>query len=473
MRTRTTVIPAKLAPIGRRADGRPIFPVAGAAGDDPHPVIARLENERADQFRFIDRVTSEVEQADPPRDLSDTERSNIEAAHQRVAKIDEQLKPLREFYALERADQDTARRYQPTGNQRDDDAGDQRRGLGLQVHEREHKYDTPGQFLADAYRASGNGTRNPSIRQSQASVDAATARLRSHGVTVEGGVLVRAAAPHNTTDEVPGLLPVSIVGAIMSDVDAARPFISSVGPRDLGGIPGLTFERPTITQHVQVAKQTAEKAEVANRQFTVDGIPFAKDTYGGWANVSRQSIDWTSPGVWDALMTDFVEQYGLETENAAADDFAASVTQTQELTTASGGTPTLPELLAGLYGAASKSYQGSGRLPDHIWASLDQWVTLGVLVDSLKAQQAGDGGGDSSLTSFAGNLLQTPRTIVPSFPSGTLIVGVKSRVEVYEDRFGFLSVVQPKVFGVELAYGGYMASGTIKPAAFTKIVNAA
>ena len=457
---------ARLAPIGYRRNGSPIFPVLGAADDtSTHPVIGRLERERAEQFRFIDHVTQQVE-ADE-RDMSDTERSNVEAAHERVRKIDEQLKPLREFYALQSADQRAAAQYTPTsgGNQGGAGGGT---GLGTQVTEREHKYESAGAFLADAYRAaSGNQ------RVSTAARDASRERLRSHGITVESGVLVRAAAPHNTTDEVPGLLPVSIVGGIMSDVDAARPFISSVGPRDLGGIPGLTFERPTITQHVQVAKQTAEKAEVANRQFIVDGVPFSKDTYGGWANVSRQSIDWTSPGVWDALMTDFVEQYGLETENAAADDFAASVTQTQELTSALGATPTLNELLTALYGAATKSYQGSGRLPDHIWASLDWWATLGVLIDQLKASNAGDGAGDSSLNSFAGNLLRTPRTIVPSFPAGTLIVGVKSRVEVYEDRFGFLSAVQPKVFGVELAYGGYMASGTVKPSAFTRVVNAA
>lgn len=464
------VTPAKLAPIGYRRDGRPIFPILGAADDDhEHPTIKRLEDQRAAEFRFIDKVTGEAE--DAKRDLSDTERQNVVDAQERVKKIDEQLKPLREFYALESADQRTASRFSSTGG--DTDEQRRERGLGTQVNEKPYEYRTAGEFLADTYRASSSAAQNNNVRLDQRMQDGARERLRSHGLSVEGGVLHRAAAPHNTTAEVPGLIPVSIVGPIMSDVDAARPFISSVGPRDLGAIPGLTFERPTITQHVQVAKQAAEKDEVANRQFKVDGIPFAKDTYGGWANVSRQSIDWTSPGVWDALMTDFVEQYGLETENAAADDFAASVAQTEELTTALGADPTTNELLLALYGAASKSYQGSGRLPDHIWASLDWWVQLGVLIDAAKAQNAGNGGGSSQLNTFAGNLLNVERTIVPSFPAGTLIIGPKSRVEVYEDRFGFLSAVQPKVFGVELAYGGYMASGTIKPAAFTKIVNAA
>lgn len=470
----------KLAPIGYRRDGRPIYPILGADGRGDrqptgHPIIDRLETERADQFRFIDKVTADVEAAG--RDLSDTERANIEAAQERVAKLDEQLKPLREFYSLERTDQAT--RSQFTGTQSTGDGGNGGgSGLGTQVNHREHKYPSVGAFLADCYRASGAGLQNNNLRMTREQVDAANERLRSHGVTVEGGVLSRALAPHNTTAEVPGLLPTSIVGPIMSDVDAARPFVTSVGPKDLGGIPGLTFERPTITQHVQVAKQVNEKDQVANRQFIVDGIPFAKDTYGGWANVSRQSIDWTSPGVWDALMTDFIEQYALETENAAADAFAAAVVQSVEIETAvvAAGAPpakpTLEQLLRGLYEAARLAYAGSGRLPDTIWASLDWWVDLGVLVDHLKASTAGDGAGDSSVGSFSGNLLRTNRVIVPSLPAGTLIVGTKSRTEVYEDRFGFLSAVQPKVFGVELAYGGYMASGTVKPAAFTKLVNA-
>jgi hypothetical protein len=430
-------------------------------------VLERLKAERQAQFDFIDKVTEEVEKADPKRDLSDTERASIETAQKRVSEIDAQIKPLEEFEKLRGADEQTTRRFTPTGGQPNDD-GQEGRGLGAQVNEREFKYRSAGEFLADTYKASGKGQK-----VERATADAAAERLRSHGLVIEGGTLVRAAAPHNTTTEVPGLLPVTIVGEIMSDVDAARPFISSVGARDLGGIPGTSFERPTITQHVAVAKQANEKAEVTNQQFEVEGIPFTKDTYGGWANVSRQSIDWTSPAVWDALMTDFIEQYGLATENAAADAFATAVTAEVELETALAGDPTVQEVLKALYEAAVLAYQGSGRLPDTIWASLDWWVTLGVLIDHLKATTAGDGGGDSSVQSFAGNLLRTNRVIVPSLAAGTLIVGVKSRTEVYEDRFGFLSAVEPKVFGVELAYGGYMASGTVKAAAFAKIVNEA
>lgn len=455
-----------LKPIGHRRDGRPIYPIAGADGrESGNPVLARFEQERQTQVEFVEQTLARVEQAGG--DLTETDRRNMEAARDRIRELDEQITPLREFEELRGAHQQTASQFTSTGAGNGGGQGGGS-GLGTQVQHREHEYRTAGEFLADGYRAANVG-RSANVRREVG--EAAAERLRSHGIVVEGGHLIRAAAPHNTTAEVPGLLPTPIVGQIMSDVDAARPFISSIGARDLGGIPGTTFERPTITQHVQVGKQASEKTDVANRQFKVAGVPFTKDTYGGWANVSRQSIDWTSPGVWDALMTDFVEQYGLETENAAADAFAAAVTQEVELDGDIGADPTLQAVLKALYGAAALAYQGSGRLPDHIWASLDWWQTLGVVVDYLKATTAGDGGGDSSVNTFAGNLLRTPRTIVPSFPTGTLIVGVTSRTEVYEDRFGFLSAVEPKVFGVELAYGGYMASGTVKPAAFAKIVN--
>lgn len=436
---------------------------------DGNAVLDRLREQRQAQFDFIDRLTESVESEN--RDMVDAERQNVTAAHARVQELDAQIAPLEEFEQLREAHRGSSAAYRSTGAQSGGEGGDggQSRGLGLQINDRPHEYRSAGEYLADVYKASGVGLRNREMRLTQADVDRASTRIRSVGSEVADGMLSRAAAPHNTTAEVPGLLPVSIVGPIMSDVDAARPFISSIGARDLGGIPGTSFERPTITQHVAVAKQSAEKATVANRQFIVGGVPFTKDTYGGWANVSRQSIDWTSPGVWDALMTDFIEQYGLETENAAADAFATAITQDTDTVAAVPADPTLKEMLTALYAAAGKAYAGSGRLPDHIWASLDWWAKLGVLVDHLKATTAGDGGGDNSVTSFAGNLLRTPRTIVPSFPADTLIVGTASRTEVYEDRFGFLSAIEPKVFGVEIAYGGYMAAGTIKPLAFSKV----
>lgn len=420
-------------------------------------VLTRLQEERQAQFDFIDQLTAAVE-ADG-RDMVEAERQNVEAAHRRVGEIDAQIRPLEEFEALRQTHRQSSSEFRATGPQVP--AGGESRGVAY-TSPREYAYRSVGEFLADTWK----GTVKRDER--------ALSRLETHGVSVgEGGLLQRAAAPHNTTAEVPGLIPDVIVGDIMNNIDAARPFITSVGPKDLAGIPGLTFERPVITQHTQVAKQTAEKATLANRQFLVSGIPFTKDTYGGYANVSRQSIDWTSPAVWDALMADFIEQYGLETENAAADAFVTAVTQTTESTAATGQAPTLAQLLKALYAMATQAYNGGGRMPDTVWMSLDMWATLGELLDPQGAGPNTIQGGGQNLGSFnGGSLMNLRRVVVPSFAAGTLIVGTASRTEVYEDRIGFLTAVQPKVLGVELAYGGYMASGTVKPAAFSKYVNA-
>jgi HK97 family phage major capsid protein len=446
---RAPSLTAPLPILGYRKNGAPIYPIAGADGTVAgNPVLDRLRSERDSQTELMDGILSQVETE--KRDLVDAEKRNLEAIRDRIKELDEQIKPLDEFEALRSTSQRSAEPYRGTtppegGN------------MAARTNAREYEYRSAGEFLADGYRAQ--------IRNDEG----ARSRLQSTGVILEAGMLVRAAAPHTTTVETPGLLPVPIVGEIMKNIDAARPFISSIGPKDLGSIPGTSFKRPVVTESVQVGKQSGEKTEVTDGQFKVGSIDFTKDTFGGWTNVSRQDIDWTSPGVWDALLTDFMEIYGLQTENEAADDFATAVVQATGTDATDPLNPTMDEWILGLYEAASLAYAGSGRLPDTIWTSLDQWVKLGSKIDQLKSKVDGTGGGDSALGSFSGNLLNIPRIVVPAFPAGTVIAGVKSRTEVYEDRIGFLTAVQPRVLGVEMAYGGYMANGTLKPEAFAKV----
>lgn len=448
---------APLPIIGYRKSGAPIYPIAGGDGTATgNPVLARLLDERQSQIDLMDGLLNQVETEG--RDMVEAERNNLKAIKERIAQIDEQVKPLQEFEELRGAGAGAVRNFTRAPGSEDRGA-DQSQSAGFQLRSRgEYEYRSAGEILADACR----------VAWDKRDVDAARDRLESIGARVENGALIRAAAPHTTTAEVPGVLTTKVVGGIMSDIDAARPFISSIGPQDLGGIEGETFKRPYVTQHVTVGKQSAQKAEVEDGQFKIGSVPFTKDTYGGWTNVAKQLLDWTSPAVWDALLKDFQEIYGLETEEDAVTAFSTSVTAATDTETA-GAVPTLQERLTALYQGAALAYGGAKRLPNHIWMSLDEWATWGPIIDHLQATTAGNGGGASSITSFAGQLLQTPRTVVPSLPTGTTIVGVKEKFEVYEDRFGFLSAVQPKVFGVELAYGGYMASGNLNAAGFAKV----
>lgn len=435
--------------------------------DHRNPVLVRLTEQRDEQLRFIEQTLARVEE--DGRDLVEAERNNLTAARDRIRALDEQIEPLEEFEQLRDAHRSTTSRYTPSSGRED------RRPL-VQVEQRGHEYRSAGQVIVDRILAhDGNadaverlvsaGLHRDLSGQARGMVDRIEDRL---------GAQSRALV-HQTTDNTPGLLPEPIVGAIDNDTDAQRPFMSSIGVKSLGGIPGKTFERPTVTQHTQVGEQAAEKDELPSRQLVISGVPFAKRTFGGALNVSRQDIDWTSPAAWDAILTDLQEQYALETENAAADAFAAAVVATVENEAAVGTAGTLQQIATAFYAAAAGAYGGSGRLPNHVWMSLDMWALFGPVLDTAAATlNNGAGmGNDSAVSSFEGQVLRLPRTVVPSFPAGTLIVGVKERTEVYEERIGLLQAVQPSVLGVEIAYGGYMASGTLRPGAFRKIINAA
>lgn len=422
-----------------------------------NPVLERLEEQREDAVRSIDTLLGQVNEQE--RSLSDAERLTLETTRATITKLDESIKPLREFEELRGADSAAMRPHSRNAGERERGAGD-RRALGVQTNDRGHEYRTAGEAIVDRLKAA------PREWGGNHDEDAAH-RLRMAGAAVPGtfGEQERAVA-HQVTGDTPGLLPKPIVGAIVNDLDAARPFMSSVGVKDLGQIPGKVFSRPTITQHVTVGEQTAEKTELPSRKMVVGGIDFTKRTFGGALNVSRQEIDWTSPAAWDALITDLQEVYAIETEAAAVEVFEESVTQA----TSAVEVNDLEGWATELYLAAALAYGGSGRMPNAIWVSLDMWAKMGAIVDVGRRVFGGASDGSSSLQNLqAGNVFDLPRTVVPSLPDGTVIVGVKERAEVYEERIGLLSAVQPSLLGIEIAYGGYAAFGNVKPGAFAKV----
>lgn len=420
-------------------------------------VLTRYREERKGCVEFVDRTMAAALAED--RDISDTEEESLKTQKDRIAKLDELIAPLAEFEELRGAHQQGAAPFVPTqpaggtGEQRGG-AGQHATGLGY-TQPRAHEYRSAGEVIVDTLRSAWEGN------------ETAQKRLESNGLAVDGHEgLTRAA---QATTDTPGILPETIVGEIISDVDAARPFMTSIGVKPLAGIPGKTFHRPIVTQHTTSGAQSAENADLPTQKMVIGDVDFTKATRGGYLDISRQDIDWTSPSAWDALLTDMQEQYAIDTENLTADGFATSVTAETDTVAAVPTAPTVAEYLLALYEAAALSYGGAKRLPDGIWCSLDMWASMGPLIDALKASTGGDGGGDSALDSFAGNLLRVPRIVVPSFAAGTLIVGVKKRVEVYEERIGFLQTVLPKSLGVQIAHGGVVASGTLKPEAFAKV----
>lgn len=412
-------------------------------------VLERKLAERTEQIKTMESILDQVE----GRDLTDAETQVLEATRTRIAELDKQIEPLEDYERTKAQHNETAAllhseaRALPApipATPRRADGGD-----------RSPEYASAGAFLVDYLRAigiaDGNGPRTPD--------PAAVARIQQTRVVAD-----------QKTGDVPGLLPTPIVGQVVSLIDANRPLIASLGGAlALGNIPGATFSRPKVTQHTLVGPQAGgEKTQLPSQKMTIAQIPFAKATYGGTVDISRQSIDWTSPSAWDILVRDLADEYAIQTETATATAFKAAPTATPVVVASND----LKGWTLALYTAAMHSYQAGRRMPDRIWCSLDVWAALGSLVDVARpvfpqnTMDENNVPGTSSLANFAGDVLGLPRIVVPTFAAGTAIVGSSTLFEVYEEVIGLLSVIEPSILGVQVAYGGYVAMGALDTGSF-------
>jgi HK97 family phage major capsid protein len=272
--------------------------------------------------------------------------------------------------------------------------------------------------------------------------------------------ILERATEHQTTADNPGLIPRPILGPVIQLIDQSRPLIQSISTRPL---PAGQFDRPKITQHVAVGKQTAEKALTESRKMIIGKLPVAAATYAGHVNVSRQDIKWSQPGIMDILAQDFALQYALETDADAATQFLASLTGTPE---------TVPDweaasIRAALFAAAAGPIQaGQGAaVPDTFWMSVDVWAQLGGLVNDMTGVPVFPGLNPGNAN--AGDIAGFKPVVDPWFPPGTAVIGKGALSEWYEDIDGLLQVAEPDVLGQLVGYAGYGAFVNTEPTAYT------
>jgi HK97 family phage major capsid protein len=420
----------------------------------PNPVLELKLTERAQVLADMDHILGEVDS----RDLTDAERQLLESTRSRVEALDEQIKPLAELEETRARHNQAIGELVSLGRPDRPPAPQPRRADGP---ERATAYRSAGAFVVDYLRGAGIMDRGVPDMAAQARV-----------------VQARVVADQKTSDTT-GILPTPIVGTVVDLIDANRPLISSLGgAKALGGIPGATFTRPKITQHTTVGVQAGEKTQLSSQKMTITPVSFTKSTYGGTVDISRQDIDWTSPGAWDILIRDLANVYSVQTETAVAAAFKAAAVGTG-VTVA---TNDLKGWTLALYTAAMHSYQSGFMMPDRVWCSLDVWAALGSLVDVARVVLPPDGYsgateeprdgfdvGASTLAAFRGDILGLPRIVVPTFAAGTCIVGPSAMFEVYEEVIGLLSVIEPSILGVQVAYGGYLAWGALQGGALVPL----
>lgn len=415
--------------------------------------LDRLQQQRQEQIEFVDQLLSHADT--DGRDLVDAEKANLKSARQRIGELDEQINPIIDFEKLRQASAGAA--FSAPG------AREVIRPAAATAPP-PPQYTSAGAFLVD-YVASLQHKDHKLAELLGPHKAAAAARVER----IREWDAVQKAANQITTDT-PGLLPTPILGPVLNTIDANRPLVTSLGPKNMAGTPGTKFQRPRVTQHTTSGKQTAEKTALPTQKMTISAVEFLKETHGGWVNISRQDIDWTSPTAWDILTQDLADAYQVDTETATSTAFATQAGMNGPIAVASAD---LKGWAAALYEAASLVYRGCGRLPNMIWCALDVWAQMGPLVDlnRMVFPASGDGStsGTSSLAEFAGVVMALPRIVVPTLPDGTCIIGASSMAEFYEERIGLLSAIEPSILGVEVAYGGYTAFGFLEPDGFTTV----
>lgn len=408
-------------------------------------MIRRLESELEERNAFVQGTIARAQESE--RDLNDAEKATLAEARSRMGELKEQIVELESTAEFAK------------------DVAQRARNLDLAITtarrtgKAEVEYRSSGEFVVDFYAA-------------QTGSKSAMERLELY---------TRAAAHQKTSDNL-GAIPDPIMGDVLNFIDQARPLVGLLGPRDM---PSATWYRPKVTQHVTVGVQGSagaaadEKAELTSQKMTITRLTGNAVTYGGYVNVSRQNIDFSSPQMFDAIVNDLAAQYAIQTEAALGVALIAG-TNNVELTTASGGVPTAGELTTALWTAVGNVYnatKGQGRVVLVVQpAKLGSWGSLFAPVNPQNAQSTGFSAADFS-QGLMGTVSGVPVYVsagLVSAPATTFgIVMSTAAVEVYEQRVGALQVVEPSVLGVQVAYAGYFTPMTVESGGVQELVNLA
>jgi HK97 family phage major capsid protein len=396
-------------------------------------ILARYSAEIEERQKFIDGLVEDADQAG--RDLTAQELELVTRTRDRIQEVNAQIDPLKEAAAISRASQTRTAEIA-------EQFAEARNGHPARTIE----YRSAGAYVLDYWKA-------------RVGVEEAANRIE----------LYTRAAAHQTTADNPGLLPEQILGPVINFIDAVRPLVSALGPRQL---PSGTWSRPRVTQHSNIAKQTGEKTELVSRKLIIGKIPVAADTYGGYVNVSRQNIDWTQPGVMDIIINDLAGEYSIVTEAAAGTTFTAAASAGPTIPADGATSQDIANALWTAAGSAFAATQGQGSLI--LAVSPDMLGLVGPLfapVNPQNAQSAGFHAGTFG-SGVMGAVSGITVAMSAGLATGTMLVLSTAAAEVYEDRIGSLQVVEPSVLGVQVAYAGYFAPLVIEPAGIIKITEA-
>ena len=392
-------------------------------------MVKRLETELREKETLIRGVFERANAGS--RDINDEESEMVSESRNRMAKIKSQLEQVEDVNRIAYETRNRAREV--------DQAISTMKGRPQQG---EVEYRSAGEYMIDMWQ-SAQGSRE------------ATERL---------DVYLRAADHQKTSDSL-GVIPDPIVGPIIDFIDAARPLVSVLGTLPLTN---QTFYRPFVSQHTAVGLQGTnglaadEKTELTSQKMVINRKTVTAKTYGGYVNVSRQAIDFSNPSALDLVINGLSQQYAIETE--AAVGAALSNTETNPVF----HTNTAASVSAAVWQAVATCYsvtKGAGRVM--LAVSPDVLSTFGPLFPPVNPQNAQSPGFEAGRFNqgIMGTIGAVPCVMTAGLAPGSAYVFSSAALELFEQRVGTLQVVEPSVFGLQVAYAGYFSTLTVDDAA--------
>jgi hypothetical protein len=275
------------------------------------------------------------------------------------------------------------------------------------------------------------------------------------------------AVSQDLTSDTPGLLPVPVLGPVFQNYNFIRPVVSAFGTRAMPQGSGISFTRPSITQHTAAGAQSTQGTAVTSQTMTLSANTVTRQTVAGSIQIAQQTMDFTDPAAMNIILNDLAGQYLKETDNIAVDYLVAQKQASGSTWTVTAGDPS--SLMSAIYACAVNISTNTNLFPTHMVVSPDVWSKLGAQLDSSKRPlfpaigapgligQNTLGAGDA--TKWSGmNPLGLELIVDGNAASGTLLVVHAPAVEFYEAQQGMRSVEVPDLLARTFSYYGYFAT---------------
>jgi HK97 family phage prohead protease len=278
---------------------------------------------------------------------------------------------------------------------------------------------------------------------------------------------IEAALEQDLTTDIPGLLPVPVLGPVFQNYNFMRPIVSAFGTRAMPNGSGITFTRPVIQTSTLAGVQGTQGALVASQTMVLDANSVSRQTVAGTIQISQQTTDFSSPAAMSVILNDLAGQYMKSTDSIAAAFLIAKKQASGYTWTVTPGD--ISTLIAGIYGSAENISATTNLFPTHLVCSVDVWKELGSAVDDVNRPifpAIGAPGllgmntlGAGSAASWSGmNPLGLDIVVDGNLAAGTLLVVHAPAVEFYEAQQGMRSVENPDILARTFSYYGYFSS---------------